>query len=382
MNAQTPDRAPNRAPGLVATRVAVEGPAGPIVHPLDLAVPAGRMLAIIGESGSGKTMTARALTGLLPRGTRGSGRAEIVAGRDAGGDTGGSTGEGEANGADRTGGAGVGDANGEGASWDLGSESPAQWARVRGRQAVLLLQDPFTSLSPVMRCGEQIGATIRARLRETGRAALGRAELAAEVARRLAEVSLPAEVARRYPSELSGGQRQRVAIAAALAAEPRLLIADEPTTALDASTQGEVLDLLRELQRVHRMSLILISHDLGVVAGRADEVYVMRAGEVVERGEADRVLVDPQHPYTRALLEANPSITEAAGGSKAAGRGEAASEADASAGADHGTPAAPLLEARGVSKSFGRVQALREASVEVRVGEIVAVVGESGSGKS
>ena len=333
--------------GLVATGLAVEGPAGTIVQPLDLAVPPGRMLAIIGESGSGKTMTARALTGLLPRGTHASGRAELA------GDT-------------------AHDAAASGAvRWDLGDESDAQWSRIRGRQAVLLLQDPFTSLSPVIRCGAQIEATIRARVRASGTPALGRAELAAEVERRLGEVRLPAEVARRYPSELSGGQRQRVAIAAALAAEPRLLIADEPTTALDASTQGEVLDLLRELQRMHRMSLILISHDLGVVAGRADEVVVMRSGEVVERGAAAQVLAAPQHPYTRALLEANPTIAEAA-----------VSTASVPEPADGPDAPAPVLEAIEVSKRFGRVQALSAASVVVRAGEIVAVVGESGSGKS
>ena len=334
--------------GLVATGVSVEGPAGTIVHPLDLTVPPGRMLAIIGESGSGKTMTARALTGLLPRGTRASGTAEII----------GAPGEGP--GGTRT-------------SWDLGDPSEAQWARVRGRQAVLLLQDPFTSLSPVIRCGEQIAATIRTRLRAGGRAAAGKA-------------ALDAEVARRYPSELSGGQRQRVAIAAALAAEPRLLIADEPTTALDASTQGEVLDLLRELQRTHRMSLILISHDLGVVAGRADEVCVMRAGEVVERGDARRVLSGPQHPYTRALLEANPTIAEAAeepGEGTSPSHGTSAGQSPDAVEAPGPEPgSAPVLEVRGISKSFGRVQALHDASVEVRAGEIVAVVGESGSGKS
>ena len=328
--------------GVTATRLSVEGPAGTIVEPLDLDVRPGRTLAIIGESGSGKSMTARALTGLLPRGTSATGEAEI-----------------------------------DGHRYSLASRDDAMWAGIRGRRAVLLLQDPFTSLSPVIRCGEQIAATIRARVRaETGRTP-SRAEVAPEVARRLEEVRLPAETARRYPSELSGGMRQRVAIAAALAAEPRLLIADEPTTALDASNQGGVLDLLRELLAKHRMSLILISHDLGVVAGRADDLLVMRTGEVVERGPAEQVLAAPQHPYTRALLEANPTISdrpeaaldEAVGaGSGAAGSGVSGSAA--------------VLSARGISKSFGAVRALSDASVDVASGEIVAIVGESGSGKS
>ena len=317
-------------PGLAVRGLAVEGPEGTIVEPLDLAVPPGRTLAIIGESGSGKSMTARALTGLLPRGTRATGEAAI-----------------------------------DGAGYALARTDDAQWAGIRGRRAVLLLQDPFTSLSPVIRCGAQIGATVRARLRAAGRPAPARAALEAEVARRLEEVRLPAAAARAYPSELSGGMRQRVAIAAALAAEPRLLIADEPTTALDASTQGGVLDLLRELQRAHDMCLVLISHDLGVVAGRADDLLVMRSGEVVERGPAARVLAAPEHPYTRALLEANPAI------------------GDPIEPAAPGAEAPPVvLAASGVSKRFGAVQALSDASVEARAGEIVAIVGESGSGKS
>jgi peptide/nickel transport system ATP-binding protein len=156
--------------------------------------------------------------------------------------------------------------------------------------------------------------------------------------------------------------RQRVAIAAALAAEPRLLIADEPTTALDASTQGEVLDLLRGLQATHRMGLILISHDLGVIEGRADRVLVMRNGEVVERGETAQVLRSPQHPYTRALIEANPSVGDAVPAS-ATGR-------------------PPVLVAEGLSKSFAAAAALTDASVDVAAGEVLAIVGESGSGKS
>ncbi|QIK64737.1 ABC transporter ATP-binding protein [Leucobacter viscericola] len=284
------------------------------------------MLAIIGESGSGKSLTARAITGLLPRGVRATGSAAI-----------------------------------DGFDYDLSEQSAGVWREVRGRRAVLLLQDPFTSLSPVLRCGEQIALTIEAR---TGRSP-GRAAIQAEVERRLAEVQLPARVAKMYPTELSGGMRQRVAIAAALAAEPRLLIADEPTTALDASTQGEVLDLLRSLQLAHRMSLILISHDLGVIEGRADRVYVMRNGEVVEQGTSAEVLQNPQHEYTRALIAANPSISDAASAVPAV----AAT-----------TP--PILVATGISKSFGATAALSDASLEVAAGEVLAIVGESGSGKS
>lgn len=313
--------------GVHASGLAVYGPLGTIVQPLDFSIAAGRTLAIIGESGSGKSMTARALTGLLPRSTYAEGQASIDEHR-----------------------------------YDLAQFKDLQWREIRGRRAVLLLQDPFTSLSPVIQCGAQIASTIKARAASANARVPSRSAIAEEVVQRLAEVRLPADIAKRYPSELSGGMRQRVAIASALAAEPRLLIADEPTTALDASTQGGVLNLLQELQQRHQMSLLLISHDLGVVSGRSDDIIVMRHGEVVERGSAEAVLGAPKHPYTRALLEANLTVTD--------NLQEATSDGD------------PVLEAEGVSKRFGRVQALSDASVSVHPGEIVAIVGESGSGKS
>ena len=312
--------------GTQVSRLSAFTPERTIVEPLDLSVGAGEMLAVIGESGSGKSLTARAITGLLPRGVRAEGTAMI-----------------------------------NGFAYDLSTTSPQTWRQVRGRRAVLLLQDPFTSLSPVLRCGAQLASTIESRARSTG-APMSRQEVRDEVVRRLDEVHLGARVARQYPSELSGGMRQRVAIAAALAAQPSLLIADEPTTALDASTQGEVLDLLRSLQNVHRMSLILISHDLGIVEGRADRILVMRHGQVVERGEPSRVIGRPQHEYTRALIEANPSISDVAPPLPPAGE--------------------PVLEGSGLSKSFGARPALTDAAIDVGAGEVVAVVGESGSGKS
>jgi len=353
--------------GLVVEKLAVTGPAGAIVHPVDVVVPPGRTLAVIGESGSGKTMTARALTGLLPSGVTATGRFSV-----------------------------------DGDALELPAD-PSAWRRVRGRRIVLLMQDPFTSLSPVHRCGDQIALTIRARIafeRGADRAAAVRRDrtvrgaVQAEVLQRLAEVNLPAEVARAYPSALSGGMRQRVAIAAALAARPRVLIADEPTTALDASNQGEVLDLLLSLQRAYDMSLILVSHDLGLVSGRADEVLVMRHGEVVERGRADHVLVRPQHEYTRKLLEANPSINDVMG-STAASTGQVGPTGQAGATAEFAAAGAvplastddsfgpeSLLFAEGIAKRYGTTQALAGVDVDVRAGEVVAVVGESGSGKS
>lgn len=313
--------------GFSAEGLTVTGPEGIIVQPLDLQVEPGEMLAIIGESGSGKSMTARAITGLLPRGVRATGTAQI-----------------------------------DGFNYSLSPQTERNWREVRGRRAVLLLQDPFTSLSPVIRCGDQIRATIEARRDQKYRGKADHSANEAEVLHRLEEVQLSARVARQYPGELSGGMRQRVAIAAALAAEPRLLIADEPTTALDASTQGEVLDLLRGLQQVHHMSLILISHDLGIVGGRADQVLVMRHGEVVESGTTHRVLRSPAHKYTQQLIAANPTVRDPVPPLK-------------------GRPAS-LLVARDLTKSFGSAQALRSASVDVAAGEIVGIVGESGSGKS
>ncbi|WP_164861700.1 ATP-binding cassette domain-containing protein, partial [Microbacterium sp. CPCC 204701] len=214
----------------------VIGHDGPMVAPLDAAIEPGRTLAVIGESGSGKTLTAKSLVGLLPRGFRAEGSVRI------------------------------------GSRVVRLDTSDAEWRGVRGRTVTLLLQDPFTSLSPVHRCGDQIGWTLdAAAARRLSRTSRDRA-----VAERLAEVKLPAHVARSYPHQLSGGMRQRVAIAAALAADPDLIIADEPTTALDASNQAEILDLLRAVQRARSLCVILISHDLGLVRGRTDDVLVMR----------------------------------------------------------------------------------------------------------
>ncbi|MGZ0711581.1 dipeptide ABC transporter ATP-binding protein (plasmid) [Coraliomargarita sp. W4R53] len=303
----------------------------PMVAPIDARIEPGRTLAIIGESGSGKTLTAKSLVGLLPRGFRATGSAKI------------------------------GDVT---IALDA---APATWRGVRGRTVALLLQDPFTSLSPVHRCGPQIAWTIEA---AEGRR-LPKTERDAAVAARLAEVKLPPEVARSYPHELSGGMRQRVAIAAALAANPQLLIADEPTTALDASNQAEILDLLRAIQRERHLCVILISHDLGLVRGRTDDVLVMRHGEVVERGETSAVLADPQHPYTRALIEADP-VLAVRPMVPALSAEEALREASTEA----------IMSATSVTKSFGDRTVLHDVSLVIAPGQIVGVVGESGSGKS
>jgi peptide/nickel transport system ATP-binding protein len=312
--------------GVQIQGLAVGGPNGQVVAPFDAEVAGGGMLALIGESGSGKTLSAKSLVGLLPRGFRARGTMTV---------------------GDRT--------------VDLAARGD-RWAGVRGRVAALLLQDPFTSLSPVHRCGDQIAWTIEA---ARGRR-LARAERTAAVLRSLAEVNLPERVARAYPHQLSGGMRQRVAIAAAVASDPMLLIADEPTTALDASNQAEVLDALGALQRTRGLPVILISHDLGVVRGRADQVLVMRHGDVVERGRTAEVLRAPAHPYTRALVAADPALAPAPVSPD-----------------DRGDPAGePLVSVRGLGKRFGERTVLDDVDLDVAAGSIAGIVGESGSGKS
>ncbi|MFT4281608.1 ATP-binding cassette domain-containing protein [Microbacterium sp.] len=311
--------------GVRIEELSVVGPAGQVVAPFGADVAAGQMLALIGESGSGKTLSAKSLVGLLPRGFRARGRLSI---------------------GERT--------------IELSTRAD-QWRGIRGRMVALLLQDPFTSLSPVHRCGDQIAWTIEA-ARGTR---LDRAERRDAVVRSLAEVNLPERVIRAYPHQLSGGMRQRVAIAAAVASDPQLLIADEPTTALDASNQGEVLDALRSLQDTRGLPIVLISHDLGVVRGRADEVLVMRHGDIVERGRTASVLHDPQHPYTRALVAADPAL--------------------APAPAERATPRSErevLVSVRGVEKAFGERTVLSNVDLEIPTGVIAGIVGESGSGKS
>ena len=311
--------------GVQITGLTVIGHDGAMVQPLDADIAPGRTLAVIGESGSGKTLTAKSLVGLLPRGFRAEGSVRI-----------------------------------DDTTIELSADD-ATWRTVRGGTVTLLLQDPFTSLSPVHRCGEQIGWTMDASGRRLSRGDHDRA-----IAERLAEVKLPARVARAYPHELSGGMRQRVAIAAALAANPRLIIADEPTTALDASNQAEILDLLRAIQRERQLCVILISHDLGLVRGRTDDVLVMRRGEVVERGATADVLSRPQHAYTRALIDADPAL---------AGR-------TAAAPADTEGDDTPLLRVTGLVKDFGERRVLDDVGLEIGAGRIAGVVGESGSGKS
>ncbi|GAA3156643.1 MULTISPECIES: ABC transporter ATP-binding protein [Nonomuraea] len=234
-----------------------------LIHDLSFTLAPGERLGLIGESGSGKSLTALAVLGLLPPGLTAHGSV-LLSGT-------------QVVGAPR-------------------QRSDRRLDRLRGRAAAVVFQEPLTALDPLMRVGRQVAGPIRRRgLRG---AALRSAVLAA-----LEEVALPERVARAYPHEISGGQRQRAAIAMALACEPALLIADEPTTALDVTVQAEVLALLDRLISARDMALMFIGHDLAVVAGVADRLIVLKEGFAVESGRTQDIVREPGHPYTRSLVD-------------------------------------------------------------------------------
>nr|WP_205709263.1 ABC transporter ATP-binding protein [Kineococcus siccus] len=254
-------------------RVRLETPRGPahVVDGLDYAVGAGETVAIVGESGSGKSVSVLALLGLLPASATVTGTASF-GGRD------------------------------------LLAMSEAELRGVRGNGIGMVFQDPMTSLNPVLSVGRQLTEGLLAHGVVTGRAAAR-----ARAADLLADVGLPDPrgALERYPHELSGGMRQRVVIAIALAGEPRLLVADEATTALDVTVQAQIVDLVTRLQAEHGTAVVWITHDLGVVAGIADRVLVMYGGRCVEDGGVDDVFDAPAHPYTRGLLGALPARVDA-----------------------------------------------------------------------
>ncbi len=244
----------------------------PVVDGLDLAVNAGEVLAIVGESGSGKSVTMMALMGLVDA-------PGVVT-------------------ADRL----VFDGT------DMLTLKGRQRRRIVGKDLAMIFQDPMTALNPSFTVGYQIEEVLRQHLGLRGRAARQRAQQLLE------RVEIPAAASRldAYPHQLSGGMSQRVAIAMAIAAEPKLLIADEPTTALDVTIQAQIMDLLLDLQRDEGMALVLITHDLAVVAETANRVCVMYAGQAVELGQVPRLFDAPTHPYTEALLKAIPEHSQGA----------------------------------------------------------------------
>ncbi|QEL65463.1 dipeptide transport system, ATP-binding protein [Oryzomicrobium terrae] len=296
---------------------------------------AGEILCVVGESGSGKSMTASAVMGLLPDLVRSSaGRIEFD-GRN------------------------------------LLELPDAELRRIRGARIGMIFQEPMTALNPLRTVGDQIGELFRTHTR------LSAKDIAARVQALLHDVRLPdpAAAARAYPHELSGGQRQRAMIAMAVALEPAVLIADEPTTALDVTTQAQILHLIRELQARKGTAVLFITHDFGVVAEIADRVAVMQHGVVVEQGPAEAILNRPQHPYTRELIAAVPPLAPPPAHQP-----------------ENGPEAAPILTLDRVSKTYrsggwlGRskrvTHAVREVSLELLRGSTLGIVGESGSGKS
>ncbi|WP_369261937.1 dipeptide ABC transporter ATP-binding protein [Streptomyces sp. R35] len=319
-------------PVLEVTGLDVDFDGRPAVRDVSLSLARGEVLGLVGESGSGKSATALAVLGLLPdnAAVRGSVRLD---------------------------------------GQELIGVGERELTRIRGRRISMVFQDPLSAFTPVYRIGEQIAEAVRAH-QDVSR------ERARERAGELLDlVGIPASRARAFPHEFSGGMRQRAMIAMAMANEPDVILADEPTTALDVTIQAQVLDVLRTAQRETGAALLLVSHDLGVIAGMADRVAVMYEGRVVEAGTAVDVFGRPQGPYTRKLLGAVPRLDDARP------RGE--------------VPAGePVLKVRGLTKTFpllkggafkrrvGSVYAVDGVDLDIRRGETLALVGESGSGKS
>jgi peptide/nickel transport system ATP-binding protein len=329
-----------------------------VVQGVSFAVAPRETVAIVGESGSGKSVTALSAMRLLPEDTaRVDGRI-LLGGRD------------------------------------LLRLPEEEMRRIRGNAAAMIFQEPMTSLNPVMPVGRQIAEVLTTHRGLAGAAAL------AEAGRLLDRVRIPdaARRLREFPHQLSGGMRQRVMIAMALACAPRLLIADEPTTALDVTIQAEILALLRALQDEEAMGLVLITHDMGVVAEVADRLLVMLEGRVVEEGEVHAVFAAPRQAYTRALLAAVPRLGSLAGQPRPArfpmvDRATGEVLAPATMPETVAADAPPVLEVQGLSARFdiragllgrtvGRVHAVEDVSFSIRAGETLALVGESGCGKS
>jgi oligopeptide/dipeptide ABC transporter ATP-binding protein len=307
-------------PGASGERIVVDG--------LSLSVAAGEALGLVGESGSGKSLTAMSCIGLLPESVRASGSV-LVCGTQA-----------------------------------LGA-GPKTISKIRGTGAAMVFQNPMVALNPFYTIGRQLTDIIRLK-RGTS----------LEEARKLATFGLervhlphPERALDKYPHQFSGGQLQRIMIAAALACRPALLIADEPTTALDVTVQAEILALLKELRKEESLALLFISHDLGIVADLCERIAVMEAGRIVETGVARSVLTRPQHPLTRALIDSLPRM-------------------DIKPGEISALPGSvpPLVRVEGACKryreAYGTMNALDDVSLTIERGRSLAVVGESGSGKT
>jgi peptide/nickel transport system ATP-binding protein len=323
------------APALQIEGLSVRLPQGAdrehAVAGVSLTVGAGEVMCLVGESGSGKSIIAHTVMGLLPGNVRASAGRVLLAGED------------------------------------LLRAKPERLRGLRGEKMAMIFQEPMTALNPVMRCGVQLDELLA---QHTGLTPGGRR---ARILQMLEHVRLPdpSRIFGAYPHQLSGGQRQRIMIAMALILAPALLIADEPTTALDVTTQAEILELIRELQRENGTAVLFITHDFGVVAEIADRVSVLRLGTLVESGAARDVLMRPQHVYTRMLLESVPAL---------APRKQPLPDS---------TPV--QLRTRQLTRVFGsggwfgkrrKVRAAEAVDLTAQKGETLGIVGESGSGKS
>ena len=316
----------------LTVRLPVDADRENAIEDISLTVDAQETLCVVGESGSGKSVTAQAVMGLLPKRQLTAVAGKILLQNE-----------------------------------DVLSVSSGRLRQLRGARMSMIFQEPMTALNPVVVVGRQIEEVLTT---HTGMAKTARRSRVLEV---MVAVGLPEPETLRhsYPHQLSGGQRQRVMIAMALALEPVLLIADEPTTALDVTTQAQILALIKSIQTAHRTGVLFITHDFGVVAEIADTVAVMQAGRIVEIGPAERVLNAPEHPYTQMLMAAVPSFVPPERPPRA--------------------PTAVALETNGLAKTYsgggwfgkGRtVRAAHDVSITVARGETLGIVGESGSGKS
>ncbi|MBK8323878.1 MAG: ABC transporter ATP-binding protein [Betaproteobacteria bacterium] len=317
-------------------------------------VPKNRTIALVGESGSGKSVSAMAILGLLPDNARIPAASRVLYGGE-----------------------------------DLLKAAPQRLQAIRGKDISVIFQEPMTSLNPVFPVGEQIGETLRLHMGMSAKQAATRAvDLLAEVG-----IPNPALRVRSFPHELSGGQQQRVMIAMAIACEPKLLIADEPTTALDVTIQKQILELIAGLQEKHHMSVLFITHDLGVVGEIANHVVVMQNGVVQEQATVREIFESPQHPYTKALLECRPRLDrrpkrlpviddflKGTGAPRMEEQPRGLKEGDA-----------VILEVKNLGKTFflkeglfGKraVPAVKDVSFKLAKGKTLGLVGESGSGKT
>lgn len=335
MKTTSANRETGQAPALKISALTVQAGHGaarrPVIENISFEVYPGETLCVVGESGSGKSVTSLASMGLLPKGVLTATAGSILLGND-----------------------------------DVLQATPDRLRALRASRIAMVFQEPMTALNPVQKVGRQIDEVLRLHSR------LGASERRKQVLAMLESVHLPdiERVYNAYPHQLSGGQRQRIVIAMALILKPQVLIADEPTTALDVTTQKQILTLIRELQERQRTAVVFITHDFGVVAEIADRIVVMNRGSVVETGTRDQILARPSQAYTRMLVSSVPSLVPP---QRSLPSGE------------------KVLEIIGLGKTYKEkpffgaarvVAAAKDVALTVRRGEIAGVVGESGSGKS